>query len=129
MIKVAKRKKLTNKEKQMNAKAKKELQEKGILPPDKPRLNRKKYVEEAMQEWNSRDDSCHIWDFYLMRAVNMMLGKFDRNFRTSPEAVGAAKCLKIALRLKEFSDKLSAEGKKEYTLKEQLDFIKDIFDA
>lgn len=129
MIKVAKQKKLTNKEKQMNAKVKKKLQEEGFLPPDKPRLNRKKYIEEAMQEWNSRDDSCCVWDLYLYKAVNMMIGKVDRNFRTSPEAVGAAKCLKIALRLKEFSDKLRAEGKKEYTLKEQFDFIKDIIDA
>ena len=52
---MAKRKTMTKAQKAMNAKIKKELQEKGIVPPDKPRLNRKKYIEEAREEWNGRD--------------------------------------------------------------------------
>jgi ribosomal protein S9 len=52
---MAKRKAMTKAQKAMNAKIKKELQEKGIVPPDKPRLNRKKYIEEAREEWNGRD--------------------------------------------------------------------------
>lgn len=42
---MAKKKRLTNKEKKLNAEAKKRLQEQGILPPDKPKLNRKKFIE------------------------------------------------------------------------------------
>lgn len=42
----AKSKRLTNKEKALKAKVKKELQEQGILPPDKPRLNRRKFAKE-----------------------------------------------------------------------------------
>ena len=129
MIEVAKRKKLTNKEKQMNAKVKKELQEEGLLPPDKPRLNRKKYIKEAVQEWDDRDRNCFFWDFYLRDAIAIMLGKTDRNFRTSLEAVGVAKCLKIAIQLKEFDEKLEAEGRTQYKMGEQLDSIKDILDA
>ena len=124
-----KRKKMTNKEKALNAKIKKELQEKGVLPPDKPKLNRKKYVDEAIEEWNGKDKDCYVWDIYLHEAISMMLGKVDRNLRVTQEAVGVAKCLKLALRLKEFSDKLKAEGRKEYTLGEKLEFIKDILDA
>lgn len=124
-----KRKKMTNKEKALNAKIKKELQEKGVLPPDKPKLNRKKYVDEAIEEWNGKDKDCYVWDIYLHDAISLMLGKVDRNLRVTQEAVGVAKCLKLALRLKEFSDKLKAEGRKEYTLGEKLEFIKDILDA
>lgn len=124
-----KRKKMTNKEKALNAKIKKELQEKGVLPPDKPKLNRKKYVDEAIEEWNGKDKDCYVWDVYLHEAISMMLGKVDRNLRVTQEAVGVAKCLKLALRLKEFSDNLKAEGRKEYTLGEKLEFIKDILDA
>lgn len=124
-----KRKKMTNKEKILNAKIKKDMQEKGFIPPDKPKLNRKKYVEEAREEWNSKDKDFYAWDIYLYKAISIMLGKVDRKFRVSQEAVGVAKCLKLALRLKEFSDKLKAEGRKEYTLKEELEFIKDILEA
>lgn len=63
---MAKKKRLTNKEKKLNAETKKRLQERGILPPDKPKLNRKKFIEETQSEWNNRDKECFIWDAYLM---------------------------------------------------------------
>lgn len=68
----AKKKRMTQKEKDFNRKYKKELQEKGLIPPDKKRLNRKKFIEEAVSEWNDRDSDWYIWDFYLMRAVGYM---------------------------------------------------------
>lgn len=125
---MAKSKKLTNAQKKANARLKKELQEKGILSPDKPKLNRKKFVEEAEQEWNKREKT-YIWEIYLIQAASFMLGKQDKNFRVSSEAVGVAKVLKLAIRLKEFSDKLESEGRKKYTLVEQYEFIKDILEA
>lgn len=125
----AKHKKLTVREKKLRAETKKQLQEQGLLPPDKPRLNRKKYVEEARQEWNDKDKDFYAWEFYLYQAGSIMLGATDRQLRVSPEAVGVAKCLKLAIRLKEFSDKLEAEGRTQYKLSEQIDFIKDILDA
>lgn len=125
----SKRRRMTNREKAADARIRKEMQEKGIIPPDKPRLNRKKYVEEAGQEWNGRDRDCCIWDVYLCRAVSIMLGKVDRDLRTSQEAVGAAKCLKLAIRLKEFSDRIRSEGRSEYTYGELHGYIRDILDA
>ena len=105
------------------------MQERGILPPDKPKLNRKKYIEEARNEWNSKDKECYVWDLYLHKALSITLGLTDRHFHASPEAVGVAKTLKLAIRLKEFSDKLKAEGRTEYKVMEQYEFIKDILDA
>ncbi len=123
-----KRKKMTNKEKAYNARLKKEMQKEGILPPDKPKLNRKKYVEEAMQEWNQKEKEV-FWEYYLYKAISIMLGQTDKNLRVSQEAVGVAKVLKLTLRLKEFSDRLEAEGRNKYSIKEEVDFIKDILDA
>ena len=55
---MAKKKRLTNREKKDRAEFKKQMQEKGILPLDKPKLNRKKFIEEAREEWNGRDSEC-----------------------------------------------------------------------
>lgn len=127
---MAKKKRLTQAEKKRNAKVKKELQEKGIIPPNKPRLNRKKFVEEARAEWNSRDAECNIWDFYIHEAISYMLTHHEgKSFRTSLEAVGAAKILKIALRLREFSKILEEKGEREYKLMDQYNYIKDILEA
>ena len=44
-------KRMTNREKDERKRIKKNLQEKGIIPPDKPRLNRKKFAKEVCDEW------------------------------------------------------------------------------
>ena len=126
---MAKKKRLTNKEKKLNAEIKKELQEKGVIPPDKPKLNRKKFIEEASAEWNNRDKECFVWDVYLMGALSYMLGHMEKGMRLSREAVGAAKVLKIAMRLREFSEGLKARGEHEYKVIDQYNYIKDILDA
>lgn len=123
-----KRKKLTNEEKAFNSRIKKEMQKEGLLPLDKPKLNGKKYVEEAIQEWNQKEEEV-FWEYYLYKAISIMLGKVDKKFRVSKEAVGVAKVLKLALRLKEFSDRLEEEGRSEYKIKEEMEFIQDILDA
>lgn len=127
---MAKKKRLTNKEKKFNAEAKKRLQEQGILPPDKPKLNRKKFIEEARTEWNGRSNDCYIWEYYLMEAISYILCQREGvSSRASLEAVGAAKVLKLAMRLREFSEELKAKGEHEYKLADQYNYIKDILDA
>lgn len=127
---MAKKKRLTNKEKKFNAEAKKRLQEQGILPPDKPKLNRKKFIEEARTEWNGRSNDCYIWEHYLMEAISYILCQREGvSSRASLEVVGAAKVLKLAMRLREFSEELKAKGEHEYKLADQYNYIKDILDA
>lgn len=123
------KKRLTNREKKLRAEAKKELQAKGAIPPDKPRLNRKKFVGGAMEEWNNRPQ-CYIWEIYLIKAFGFILAKTEgRNFRVSQEAVGAAKVLKLAIRIYQFHMELKEEGRTEYKAVEELEYIKDILDA
>lgn len=126
---MAKAKRITVREKRQRSEIKKELQEKGVLPPNKPKLNRKKYIEEARDEWNKKDACYFGWDYWLRRAIAITLGMTDKNFRASPEAVGVAKTLKIAIRLKEFHDKVEAEGRDSFKVIEQYEYIKDILEA
>lgn len=123
------KKRLTNREKKLRAEAKKELQERGVIPPDKPRLNRNKFIKEAREEWNSRNKECYVWDVYIMHAISYMLGHMEKGMRPSREAVGAAKILKIARRLHEFSEGMKAKGEHEYRVIDQYNYIKDILDA
>lgn len=127
---MAKKKRLTNKEKQARADFKKRMQEQGVLPQDKPKLNRKKFIEEARTEWNGRSNDCYIWEHYLMEAISYMLCQREgMSSRASLEAVGVAKVLKLAMRLREFSEELKAKGEHEYKLADQYNYIKDILDA
>ena len=125
------RKKLTAREKKLNAMLKKEWQEAGIIRPDKPKLNRKKFIEETINEWNNRDKDIFTWELYLAEAFGIMLGHVEKkNFkRASLEAVGAAKVLKLALRLRQFSKKMKSEGRDKYTVGEKMKFVEDIIDA
>ena len=47
----------------------------------------------------------------------------------SPEAVGAAKILKIAIRLHKFETELKENGRDKYSYAEQYEYIKDILNA
>lgn len=127
---MAGKRKTTAREKKIRAQTKRRLQEEGILPPDKPRLNRKRYIEEARTEWDGRDRDCYLWDRYIMEALAVMMAHREHaSGRRSLEAVGAAKVLKIAVRFQKFSEKLKKEGRREYEVGEKFDYIKDVLEA
>lgn len=120
---------MTKREIKERAKIKKSLQAKGILPPDKKKLNRKKFIDEAREEWEKRDLGFTLWDFYIQQALVWMTSYTDRNLRPSPQAVGAAKVYKIALRFKEFEDEKKRLGETKYKFKELYESLKDIMEA
>ena len=120
---------MTKKEIKLRAEIKKSLQAKGILPPDKKKLNRKKFIDEAREEWKKRDFGCTLWDFYIQQALVWMTSYTDMNLRPSPQAVGAAKVYKIALRFKEFEEEIQKSGQSAYTVGELYDSVKEIMEA
>ena len=120
-------KKMTQKEKAVNKKIRDQLRADGVLPPVKPKLNRKKYVEETREAWNVQSD--YKMRMYLTSAISVVLGLKDSQHRVSPEAIGAAKVLRIAIRLMEFENELEKEGRTTYKVSEQYEYIKDILDA
>lgn len=125
---VKKGKCMTQKQRKLRCQIRKELQENGAIPQDKPRLNRKKFCEEAIKEWNNRKAGIY-WESYLMAAVIIMTSHTDRKMNLSLEAVGAAKCLRLAIRMQEFTSVKMEAGEKGYDYSELHDAIKDILEA
>ena len=124
-------KKLTASEKRLRAMVKKQLQAEGTIPPDKPKLNRKKFIEEAKEEWTNRKREVFTWELYLFEALCYVMAKKEKGSIASPslEAVGAAKVLKLAVRLREHSKKMQKEGRTDCSAKERFDIIDDILGA
>ena len=90
-----KKKRLTQRERAERAAAKKRLQARGVLPPDKPRLNRKKFAQETWAEWTA----------------------------LTPEQVGILKAMKIAVEYEKFLQKLEAEDRSDYSIGELADEV------
>lgn len=114
-----KKKRLTQREKAERAASKKRLQDKGFLPPDKPRLNRKQFAKDVLAEFGEID----VYDsiLYLRKAIGCMVGPDMRE--VTSEQVGVLKLLKLAVEAKKFSEALKDEGRVHYTLGEYLDKV------
>lgn len=109
-----KKKRLTQREKDERARFKKQLQEEGILPPDKPRLNRKKFAAQVWAEFNELD--VITANLCLRKAIGCMVGP-EMN-KVTAEEVGVLKLMKLAVETARFMKTLEAEGRDSYTLGE-----------
>lgn len=114
-----KKKRLTQREKAERAAVKKQLQEDGILPPDKPRLNRKKFAAEVVPEFREMD--VFTADLYLRKAIWMMVSE-DMN-KVTAEEVGVLKAMKLAVEYKKFEDAVREAGKGTYKMQELIDKV------
>lgn len=107
-----KNKKMTAKEKILRRETKKELQKKGILPPDKPRLNRKKFADEVFEE-RSKNGEVDLFDIYT--ALCIMLpdrgSKGTYIGRLTTENVTALKILKMAMEIGKIRNMAKKENK------------------
>lgn len=119
---VQKKKRLTQREKSERAKAKKWAQENGFLPPDKPRLNRKKFARETWAEFWAlrRAGPVHV-DILLTEAIGFMAGPDMKE--VSSEQVGVLKLLKMVVEYDAFLKKLETEGRETYTYGELIDEV------
>jgi len=109
-----KQKRMTQRQKEERAQIKKKLQADGILPPDKPRLNRRKFANEVWEDFNTMDPVRR--EFFLLKAIGCMVG--PNMLKVTPEEVGVLKLLKLAVEMDRFSERLKAEGRDTYTLGE-----------
>lgn len=114
-----KQQRMTQRQKDERAQVKKELQAKGILPPDKPRLNRKKFAKEVWEEFKAMER----WrrEFFLVQAIGCMVG--PDMLEVTPEEVGVLKLLKLTVEMDKFSQRLKAEGRDTYTIGELIDEV------
>ncbi len=119
-------KRLTQKEIRARAAFKKKLQQEGILPPDKPRLNRKKFIEDTMNQF--LDWECPAPLPYLGWALREMMYHRDRSGGYSKEAVGAAKAARLAMERVRFEQEKREAGEQTFTVGELMERVADIYD-
>ena len=117
-----KQKRLTQREKAERAAIKKQLQADGVLPPNKPRLNRKKFAREAFEAFEAFYTSEPIRaELSLIKAIGFMVG--PDMMAVSPEEVGVLKVLKMAVEYDAFLKRLEREGRGKYSMKELVEEV------
>lgn len=122
MRKTKKQKRLTQREKAERAAIKKQLQAEGVLPPDKPRLNRGKFAQETWAEFESFYTTEPIRaEISLIKAIGFMVGPDMK--KVTPEEVGVLKLLKLAVEYNAFLRKLESEGRTKYNYGELIDEV------
>ena len=112
-------KRMTQRERDARAAAKKRLQAEGILPPDKPRLNRKKFAAEVWAEYELENPAS--FDIWLYKAIGMMVGPDMRE--VTAEEVGVLKLIKLAIETRKFHKRLEDEGRATYKFQEYFDTV------
>ncbi len=109
-------KKMTAAEKKWHKEFREEMRARGILPPVKPRLNRKKFLQEVQTEFDETIES-YTDLIYLRRAINTMIHTETIRNITS-EQVGILKVMKIAAAMKNFEQQKLASGETTYNIHE-----------
>lgn len=114
-----KKKRLTQREKAERAAIKKQLQADGVLPPDKPRLNRKKFAREVWEDFSEMD--VYTADFYLRKAIMATVG--PEMHEVTSEQVGVLKLMKLAVETDRFMQQLKTEGREQYSIGEYVEKV------
>lgn len=112
---------MTQWEKAIRAKTREEMRAKGLLPPKKKPLNRKRFIQEARKDFS---EVCPRHADFLQAIAWTM-----RDYQPTLEDIGVAKLLKAACQIKAFHEELQEEGRDEYTFEEIFDRLKPILDA
>lgn len=99
-------KKLTNAEKKINKQIREELREKGILPPVKQRLNRKKFAQEVNKEL--QEDNMVYGDIWV--GIDALRPSGKSSLKITEEEIGVLKAVKIALEYRKYVDKMKEEN-------------------
>lgn len=113
------KKRLTQREKAERAAIKKQLQADGVLPPDKPRLNRKKFAREVWEDFSEMD--VYTADFYLRKAIMATVG--PELHEVTSEQVGILKLMKLAVETDRFMQQLKTEGREQYSIGEYVEKV------
>lgn len=117
-----KKKRLTQREKAERAVIRNKLREDGLLPPIKPRLNRKKFARETWAAFDAFYKAEPIRaELSLLKAIGFMVGPDMKE--VTPEEVGVLKLLKLAVEYNAFLKKLEEEGREKYTYGELIDEV------
>ena len=98
-------KKLTNAEKKIRKEIKSDLIEKGILPPRKKPLNRRKFAQEIDKELNELNLSV----YELAHVIDWIRPTGEHNTKITDEEMGVLKVFKMAIEHRKYVDKRKEE--------------------
>lgn len=115
---------MSTKEKRLRAEVREDLRVEGMLPPVKKPLNRKKFIKEAREEFNTAELGLTAYP-YMVRAIGWVM----TDFRPTLEDVGVAKVLKVACAIARFNAELTQAGRTKYMESELYEYLKPILDA
>lgn len=119
------RKKLTQKEKKFRQELKKKWQEEGVLPPDKPKLNRKKFAIETIREFDKITNENDIYTNYfnILQSIYMFIPHIAKDEKiiltVTPEQIGMLKVMKLFIERIKFIDKKREAGITSWTVGEE----------
>lgn len=119
---------MTNKEKLERKKVRDDLCEKGVLPQRKPRLNRKAYAAQVLDEWKTFSVSNPDCRVALLEAILYMIPERSPLLSVSPEQLGVLKMLQIAMGITDYRKKAAAEGREINHLELWQEVVRPIWD-
>ena len=127
------KKKLTQKEKKFRQELKKKWQEDGVLPPDKPRLNRKKFAAETIcdfKELLSKND-IYTNHFNIVQSIYTFIPFVADNGKCkgsiTAEQIGLLKVMKLTIERIKFIDAKREAGITTWTVGEGYEaYVKEI---
>ena len=123
MLVKKKYKKLTNREKEFNRKLREQMRAEGILPPIKPKLNRKKFLEETKKEYAENIMTlCDIQK--VIEAIEWLTP--TSLLKITSEDVGVIKIMKVAVEIKKFKEEKKNQGELSDNVIELYERIKPI---
>ncbi|MCR0205634.1 hypothetical protein MKC66_12990 [[Clostridium] innocuum] len=114
---------MTKKERKELAKVKKRLQAEGVLPPNKPRLNRRKFAREVCEEWEEMEIGS-ITDITLILEILNMMTRSGKYGGITSEDIGILKLKKCVIEIKK---EMQEQERSYYTYSEKLDVCRPIW--
>lgn len=105
---------MSNKERKERQRIRKKLREQGLLPPVKPRVNRKKYAEEIMQILHGDDRP----SLYEIASVLQFFLPSSKDVKITDEQMTALRIIHLANEDKLFKQRLSDQGRSCYNMVE-----------
>ena len=108
---------MSNKERKERQRIRKKLREQGVLPPVKPRVNRKKYAEEIMQILHG-DDRLSLYEIASVLRFFLPSSKDGKllDVKITDEQMTALRIIHLANEDKLFKQRLSDQGRSCYNM-------------
>ena len=94
----------------------------GIIPPKKKPVNRKKFIAQVLDDKDTVDDLYMLYTLEVPNAIACLIGGYDI-IGATPEMMGAAKVLRLAIDSHNFKKAKLAAGETSYTYGEYFEKV------